>query len=234
MGQYYYSAILDAETGELLASLSPHPYRNGAKLTEHAYYGNAFVGAVIAKAASYGRPVRLAWVGDYAEESDVWDGCNRRFFPAAESVWRDERLRVLPQGDPETAAPPPIASTGIALNHAKMQYIRLGEYEKTVVAIRKRGPLPNGHPMTHRIGLYDLPEWMEEYGCGPEEFVLHPIPILTAIGNGKGGGDYKGYDMGWVGVWALDPISFLPEGSELPEGEWADITSSFAFEEKAR
>lgn len=34
----------------------------------------------------------------------------------------------------------------------------------------------------------------------------HPIPILTAIGNGKGGGDYHGTCEDKVGYWACDVI----------------------------
>lgn len=36
---------------------------------------------------------------------------------------------------------------------------------------------------------------------------LHPLPILTAEGNGRGGGDYHGTDEDLVGTWARDVIS---------------------------
>jgi len=36
---------------------------------------------------------------------------------------------------------------------------------------------------------------------------LHPLPILTAEGNGRGGGDYNGPNMDMVGTWARDVIS---------------------------
>lgn len=35
---------------------------------------------------------------------------------------------------------------------------------------------------------------------------IHPIPLLTAIGNGLGGGDYRGSNMDLVGSWAFDEI----------------------------
>jgi len=35
---------------------------------------------------------------------------------------------------------------------------------------------------------------------------IHPLPILTAEGNGRGGGDYHG-DSDYVGAWARDVIS---------------------------
>ena len=36
---------------------------------------------------------------------------------------------------------------------------------------------------------------------------LHPLPLLTAEGNGRGGGDYDGPNMDMVGTWARDVIS---------------------------
>ena len=37
---------------------------------------------------------------------------------------------------------------------------------------------------------------------------IHPLPILTAEGNGQGGGDYNGTSMNLVGSWARDVIRF--------------------------
>jgi hypothetical protein len=36
---------------------------------------------------------------------------------------------------------------------------------------------------------------------------FHPLPLLTADGNGRGGGDYRGDDLELVGQWARDIIS---------------------------
>jgi hypothetical protein len=43
---------------------------------------------------------------------------------------------------------------------------------------------------------------------------LHPLPLLTAEGNGRGGGDYRG-DSDLIGTWARDVISVE---TEVPEG----------------
>lgn len=37
--------------------------------------------------------------------------------------------------------------------------------------------------------------------------VIHPLPLLTAIGNGLGGGDYYGINTDDVGTWAWNEIS---------------------------
>ena len=36
---------------------------------------------------------------------------------------------------------------------------------------------------------------------------IHPLPLLTAEGNGRGGGDYHGADEDLIGTWARDVIS---------------------------
>ncbi len=44
---------------------------------------------------------------------------------------------------------------------------------------------------------------------------LHPLSLLTAEGNGRGGGDYRGSHQELVGTWARDVISVE---KEAPEG----------------
>lgn len=36
---------------------------------------------------------------------------------------------------------------------------------------------------------------------------FHPLPLMTAVGNGSGGGDYWGTDMDEIGSWAGDLLS---------------------------
>lgn len=52
------------------------------------------------------------------------------------------------------------------------------------------------------------------------DWCVHPLPLLTAIGNGLGGGDYREDDAWQVGQWANDVISVeevVPEGYEKEE-----------------
>jgi hypothetical protein len=39
------------------------------------------------------------------------------------------------------------------------------------------------------------------------EYRVHPLPLLTCEGNGRGGGDYGGSNISYVGRWARDRIS---------------------------
>ena len=43
---------------------------------------------------------------------------------------------------------------------------------------------------------------------------LHPLPLLTAEGNGRGCGDYDGPNVDMVGTWARDVISMENEAPD--------------------
>jgi hypothetical protein len=49
------------------------------------------------------------------------------------------------------------------------------------------------------------------------DYMINPLPLLTAVGNGKGGGDYwrkntTSYNK--VGTWAFDVIQYWPEATK--------------------
>jgi len=46
-------------------------------------------------------------------------------------------------------------------------------------------------------------------------YIIHPLPLLTSEGNGRGGGDYRGENMHLLGTWARDTISV---DMEIPNG----------------
>ena len=56
--------------------------------------------------------------------------------------------------------------------------------------------------------------WAGDYGR-----VIHPLPLLTANSNGRGGGDYH-YENKYIGTWYADVIGAtdeLPTDIELTE-----------------
>lgn len=58
-----------------------------------------------------------------------------------------------------------------------------------------------------------------------ETLTIHPLPLLCADGNGRGGGDYHKEDVGYdfVGTWAFDHIGVT---NEIPDG-FTEITPDF-------
>lgn len=68
----------------------------------------------------------------------------------------------------------------------------------------------------------DLKKYKER--SNDDGWTLYPLSILTAIGNGRGGGDYRHDDL-LVGSWAFDTVYFtneLPQGLEEIEPEFHD------------
>lgn len=51
---------------------------------------------------------------------------------------------------------------------------------------------------------------------------IHPLPLLTAEGNGCGGGDYFGNESSACGTWARDSISVE---NEIPQGYEEEVYS---------
>ena len=60
----------------------------------------------------------------------------------------------------------------------------------------------------------DLPKYKAASTDG-DGWTLFPLAILTALGNGRGGGDYGDDEDPSVGSWAFDSVYFT---NELPEG----------------
>lgn len=57
------------------------------------------------------------------------------------------------------------------------------------------------------------------------DWQIHPLPLLTASGNGRGGGDYHGDNEDMVGIWAYDCIGLsnqIPEGFEKLKVEFKE------------
>lgn len=55
------------------------------------------------------------------------------------------------------------------------------------------------------------------------EWIIHPLPLLTAISNGRGGGDYRGINEDCTGGWCGDEIEIsneAPNGYERVEIEF--------------
>lgn len=89
----------------------------------------------------------------------------------------------------------------------------------------------DGYILNLDKGLYiDLGRYVQAAGFTPSwdegnTWVIHPLPILTCIGNGRGGGDYHGTNMDMVGAWAMDRITFTKEWPvAYREVEYSEMT----------
>lgn len=236
MGQYYTPILFTMTGGRAIASFSSDDYDNGAKLMEHSYLGNDLVKAVVAYMMSCDEYApTVVWLGDCAElEDDVLPLKNHyafrsennkcfdsrdwvKIFNRAKGV-EERRSHIIRPDNEKVKEKLPVAGDVIFYNHMTRQKLSLREYRKNVIVHRA-------------LSGFDA----SKTGYSIDHFIVHPLPLLTSLGNGKGGGDYHGLNMEWVGAWALHAIEAIPEDAQAAnhfqsKENWDDI-SGIIFEE---
>ena len=160
MGQYY--KPINTETRQHLNSWD---LDSGAKLMEHSWLKNPFVGAVesllLPDGAWHKKP--LVWAGDYADErKDLID----------ENLKEQNFYSIVLDKNKVTPTPTVVKEKYI-YNHTKKEYVDKSKTPK-----------------------------------GGDGWRIHPLPLLTCEGNGRGGGDFGREDPNnLVGSWCNDIIS---------------------------
>lgn len=197
MGQYYRPALID-DLGHV-SWLSCYRYNNGAKLMEHSYVGNTFVDAVLSMI--WKNPMKIAWIGDYSDSpfSDAYSEKidEEKFSIIYRLVWEDEEdIHLL---SPEITNKLSMRmKKRFLVNHTLKRYIDLGKY----IAENK---------------------WVETYTYGGKKrnsvWAINPLPLLTACGNDRGGGDFHYGNTGYklVGTWAFDLIEYTDKKPDYEE-----------------
>lgn len=64
---------------------------------------------------------------------------------------------------------------------------------------------------------HDTHEYVKLPKMSNKEYRIHPLPLLTANGNGLGSGDYRGINKDLVGMWCGHHLSVA---NELPNDEY--------------
>jgi hypothetical protein len=190
MGQYFQAVLMKGNSKKTFES---YDFGNGAKLTEHSYISNSYVESIVKyMLKSNGGVYRVAWVGDYADEY-IEDGKitnplyydNSNLFGSKYSKLYDDfykyRMKEHKKVEIEEKTSMENSLTLCIVNHTKKEYVDVFNY-------------------VFENGRNDSEGW----------FIFHPLPLLTAIGNGYGGGDYYGLNMKeYVGYWACDEIEIM-------------------------
>lgn len=213
MGQYYMPTLI-AKDGTI-STLYSHDYDNGLKLMEHSYIGNTFVSAVCTQI--WKKPTKLAWIGDYSD--DPWEGpyteriSQEDFNELYRNVWGDEREQFY-------IYPKPYGYSTLKnrrrylVNHTTKEYVDLESY------IEENKWHKRSEYRRRRDGWVIAKPY--EY-----DVCIHPLPLLTACGNGRGGGDYYDCfsDYEKVGSWAFCEIELTgiePSGYNLVEYHFSE------------
>jgi hypothetical protein len=225
MGQYY-KAIILSEAGEVEYQTSPRDFNSGAKLMEHSWLGNEFVEAVETLLAQEA-PRRVVWAGDYADAELADDGSTRTYKRVCgDGVERVFDLNLYTLGDHIEPYRPKVPGLG-----ERYRWVGYTGYTEFVTEVDP-DICPNAFPRvevtttSHPFLVnWDRREYVDKHAVTPEPdgWRIHPLPLLTVEGNGRGGGDFRGADpAGVVGRWTRDHIS---AAAKAPEGTgWTCIT----------
>lgn len=197
MGQYYKGLILKNDKKTIVGYVHAHDYNCGLKLMEHSYIGNPVVNVVLNYLTENGGG-RVVWAGDYADAEPVKIPKEQ-----AKEMWRN----MVANSQTETSF-----AEFWAKNPNVFKRNEQGEYDgdNLYTKAEKKPKLTSSAKDTEIrflintdkmqfVDLWDVP-------CVNGQRV-HPLPILTAEGNGQGGGDYTGLSMNLVGTWARDNIT---------------------------
>ena len=196
MGQYY-NPVIEQNNVKKAYDRSVNGKYMLAKLTEHSWIFNPtceYISYLL-----YNHPGRVAWIGDYAEK----DMCKNQAVNGEtmarliDLAWGEnanlEKITTMPEIDEFS-----ISNHKYILNHDKKCYIDMKMY----------------YGLSNQFWPSEEGEEPEEAGC------LHPIPLLTCVGNGLGGGDFYENQESTnelIGAWTWDLIEVsdkLPEGYE--------------------
>lgn len=105
--------------------------------------------------------------------------------------------------------------------------------KRKVNELSEQFDISNKYLVNHDMKVYvNMRDYIDMVMCGKtydEGWVQHPLSLLTAISNGKGGGDYDedGLNADAVGAWKG---CLLEITDNVPEG-YADVTEDVLFDD---
>lgn len=132
-------------------------------------------------------PSIVAWVGDYAE----FEMINNKH-SITKKVW--DKIRSAIWGSDKNKYQQKPESELFYFDFYKNRYL-VNESKKQFLDIEE---------FRKRCFIVD-------WGC------LSPLSLLTAIGNGQGGGDYFGRNEDKIGIWAFDTIQITDQKPDYEE-----------------
>ena len=185
MGQYYKAIILKEGTNKPAKAFTSWDYQCGAKLMEHSYIRNPFVGRVEKQLSPEGEYYKspLVWGGDYADP-EVKD--------------EDETTLFCLSSGKEEKGPK---------DSKTKKYLR--------------------YLVNHTQKLYVDKNKVKADSYG---YRINPLPLLTAEGNGRGGGDYHGTNLDLIGSWARNIISTESAISSFKKEGYKELIPAFGDE----
>ena len=216
MGQYYKPVILNQDKKSPLGYFYSHDFGSGLKLMEHSWMDNSFV-AQVEKAILH-NPLPIVWAGDYADNEDV------------KNIRKDLLEKVIAEYGEEDRAE--LEKDGVNLYQLAgvlgIKFTHDVYFKKDEDAHSYNfGRTPNrckylvNHDKKEFVDKSKTPRGTANW-MGGDGWRIHPLPLLTCEGNGRGGGDFhedeNNGDLGLIGSWARNVISLESRKTDIPKG----------------
>jgi hypothetical protein len=219
MGQYYRPVFLNEKNKPLL-SVSSYDFGSGAKLMEHSWMGNSFVRFVEKHLML--QPQKLVWAGDYADNENPKTLTKADIKPHIDNdneYWNEKK----------------ILEDGLTLYTLSENVGKLTpdedipkDKDKWSYKFKKVAPLTAKYLVN-----FDKKEFVNKSKTpiSNDGWQIHPLPLLTCEGNGRGGGDYHESDkplvedengvltkkFKLVGRWSRNKIGVVSKKSDIPK-----------------
>ena len=195
MGQYYKPIAIKNGKGQFLYS---HDYASGLKLMEHSYLKNNFVRAF--ETLITDNPSIVVWAGDYADKEKTKSPFfNEEYLKQTRKYYK---VKAKERGEEKTNLS--IERCGNNLYNLCFQE----GYEDKFGGLffDQVKPKPAAKNCQYIVNN-TTKQFVDIKHCPKvkDGYTVHPLPLLTCEGNGRGGGDY-GLENKYVGTWARNEI----------------------------
>ena len=149
-------------------------------------------------------PQRVVWSGDYADEEDPSTITPFEIKALADEKSEYWNSKVLKEKGLNLYSLSDIVGKLTHDEDNKNKY----EHEYKSVA-----PLTAKYLVNH-----DRKEFVDKSKTPKDNdgWQMHPLPLLTCEGNGRGGGDYRG-ESDLIGIWARNIIGVVTKKSDIPK-----------------
>lgn len=206
MGQYYRPIFL-TKNDKPVASVSCYDFGSMAKLMEHSWMKNPFVRFVERQLIV--QPSKLVWAGDYADNekpSTLTKEEIKQFAEEDSEYWNAEKIKE------DGLNLYTLSSTVGKLTHDEEFAKGKSKYDHDYKCV---APLRYKYLINHTKGEFVDKSKTPKDADG---WQVHPLPLLTCEGNGRGGGDFRGEKVQLIGRWSRDEIGVVSKKSDIPKG----------------
>ena len=206
MGQYY--RIVNVDKREVMVSFD---FGNGQKLMEWSYVDNYMTNALLNLLADEWKGDRVYVIGDYADTDDMTE-CWAEAYAETEKEYPGGIYRATDEWLHRVPA-----------EHNICEYRDGFENTKDVEYERNGYRYIYNHADKIYIDLEHCPlEWVWFGNNGEVDVAsVFPLSLLLAMGNGRGGGDYRGADKCLCGDWC-DTVRYLEITKEKLDNDYSE------------